>query len=98
MRTTPEENARIGADLGRKVSEAKGPKSILLPRKGVSAIDREGQPFDDPAARAALYGAIRETAKGVEIVELDHHINDPEFADAAARKLLDLMKSRKEQR
>jgi uncharacterized protein (UPF0261 family) len=98
MRTTPEENARIGADLGRKVSEAKGPKSILLPRKGVSAIDREGQPFDDPAARAALYGAIRETATGVEIVELDHHINDPEFADAAARKLLDLMKSRKEQR
>ncbi len=96
-RTTPEENARIGADLGRKVSEAKGPKSILLPKKGVSAIDREGQPFDDPAARAALYGAIRETAKGVEIVELDHHLNDPEFADAAARKLLDLMKSRKEQ-
>jgi uncharacterized protein (UPF0261 family) len=98
MRTTPEENARIGADLGRKVSEAKGPKSILLPKRGVSAIDREGQPFDDPAARVALYGAIRETAKGVEIVELDHHINDPEFADAAARKLLDLMKSRKEQR
>ncbi len=98
MRTTPEENARIGADLGRKVSEAKGPKSILLPAKGVSAIDREGQPFDDPAARAALAGAIRQTAKGVEIVELDRHINDPEFADAAARKLLDLMKSRKEQR
>jgi uncharacterized protein (UPF0261 family) len=98
MRTTPEENARIGADLGRKVSEAKGPKSILLPKKGVSAIDREGQPFDDPAARKALYGAIRETAKGVEIVEMDAHINDPEFADAAAKKLLDLMKSRKEQR
>jgi len=95
MRTTPEENARIGADLGAKVAAAKGPKSILLPKKGLSAIDAAGQPFDDPEARQALYGAIRQAATGVEIVELDHHINDPEFADAAVRKLLELMKTRK---
>lgn len=92
MRTTPEENARIGEDLGRKIAAAKGPKSILLPKKGLSAIDAAGQPFDDPEARQALYTAIRAHAKGVEIVELDNHINDPEFADAAVRKLLDLMK------
>jgi len=92
MRTTPEENARIGADLGRKLAAASGPKAILLPKRGVSAIDAAGQPFDDPEARRSLYSAIREHAKGVEILELDHHINDPEFADAAARKLLDLMK------
>jgi uncharacterized protein (UPF0261 family) len=92
MRTTPEENARIGADLGKKVAAAKGPKAILLPKKGVSAIDAAGQPFDDPEARLSLTSAIRQHAKGVEISELDHHINDPEFADAAARKLLDLMK------
>jgi uncharacterized protein (UPF0261 family) len=92
MRTTPEENARIGADLGAKVAAAKGPKSILLPTKGLSAIDAAGQPFDDPEARQALYGAIREHAEGVEIVELDNHINDPEFADAAVRKLFELLK------
>jgi len=92
MRTTPEENARIGADLGDKVSAAKGPAAILLPRKGVSAIDAEGQPFDDPEARLSLFSAIRGHAKGVEIVELDNHINDVEFADAASWKLLDLMK------
>src|SRR5688572_13091448 len=60
MRTTPAENAAIGADIGRKVSAAKGPVSVLLPKKGVSAIDREGQPFDDPQAREALHQAIRE--------------------------------------
>lgn len=92
MRTTSEENTRIGADLGAKVAAAKGPKSILLPKRGVSAIDAAGQPFDDPEARQALFTAIRQSAKGVEIAELDNHINDPEFADAAARKLLDLMK------
>lgn len=94
MRTTAEENARIGADLGRKLAAAKGPVSIILPRRGVSAIDREGQPFDDAVARAALFDAIRAAAGTVEIVEMDCHINDREFAEAAAKKLLDLMRVR----
>ena len=91
MRTTPEENARIGADIARKLSDPKGPVAVLLPRRGVSAIDREGQPFDDPIARRALHDAIRSQARGVEVIELDLHINDPAFADAAARKLIELM-------
>ncbi|MPY89136.1 MAG: UPF0261 family protein [Luteitalea sp.] len=91
MRTTPEENARIGTDIARKLSSAKGPVSVLLPGRGVSAIDKEGQPFDDPVARRALHDAIRSGVRGVEVAEADLHINDPDFADAAARKLLELM-------
>jgi uncharacterized protein (UPF0261 family) len=59
----------------------------------VSAIDKEGQPFDDPIARRALHDAIRSGLHGIEVAELDLHINDPEFADATARKLLELMKT-----
>jgi uncharacterized protein (UPF0261 family) len=91
MRTTPAENAAIGADIARKLSAATGPVAVLLPARGVSAIDREGQPFDDPAARRALHAAIR-AGLGADVMELDLHINDPEFADAAARRLLQLMK------
>ena len=94
MRTTAEENARIGADIARKLSGAKGPVSVLLPKRGVSAIDKAGAPFDDPAARRALHEAIRAGVRGVEVSEPDLHINDPEFADAAARKLLELMQHR----
>ena len=97
MRTTAEENARIGADLGGKLASAKGPVSIMLPRRGVSAIDREGQAFDDPAARAALFAAIRATAGGAEVIELDCHINDCEFAEVAAATLLELMGRRVKQ-
>jgi uncharacterized protein (UPF0261 family) len=92
MRTTREENAGIGADIARKLSAATGPVSVLLPGRGVSAIDKEGQPFDDPIARRALHDAIRSGLHNVEVVELDLHINDPEFADVAARKLLELMR------
>jgi uncharacterized protein (UPF0261 family) len=94
MRTTPEENAKLGEEIARKVSASRGPASILLPLKGVSAIDREGQPFDDPASRQALFAAIRQHHGPIELIELDNHINDRTFAEAAARKLLELIQRR----
>src|SRR4029453_13038577 len=89
MRTTAEENALLGRELAQKVARSRGPARIVLPLRGVSAIDREGQPFDDPEARAALYGAIRAHAAAVSVVELDLHVNDAAFADALARTLLE---------
>ena len=91
MRTTAEESARIGADIAKKLSRAIGPVSVLLPARGVSAIDKAGQPFDDPAARAALHRAIRDGLPDGAVRELDVHINDPEFARAAAETLIGLM-------
>ena len=67
---------------------------MLLPARGVSAIDREGQPFDDPAARRALHdGDPRGLPSGV-VTELDLHINDPEFAEAAAQRLIEMLAAR----
>jgi uncharacterized protein (UPF0261 family) len=91
MRTTASENAAIGADIANKLSKATGPVAVLLPGRGVSAIDREGQPFNDPAARRALHEAIKSGLPGDRVVELDLHINDPEFAETAARKLVEMM-------
>lgn len=91
MRTNPDENRRLGEEIGRKATAATGPVSILIPIRGVSAIDRDGQPFDDPAARAALFDGLRATHGAVPLVELDRHINDPEFAEAAAGELLRML-------
>ncbi len=96
MRTTPEENHKLGEEIGRKAAAAMGPTTILLPLRGVSAIDRTGQPFDDPAARSELFNAIRLNAGDVPCIEMDNHINDAEFAEAAARKLIEMMRGRGE--
>ena len=89
MRTTPEESAELGRVIAGKLNQATGPTRLLLPLRGVSALDREGQPFHDPAADAALFEALRANVRPpVELVELDLHINDPEFADAVADALL----------
>jgi uncharacterized protein (UPF0261 family) len=92
MRTTADENAALGEEIGRKASIADGPTAIVLPLQGVSAIDREGQPFDDPVARAALFDSLRRNHGNAKLIELDCHINDPEFAEAAARELLAMLR------
>jgi uncharacterized protein (UPF0261 family) len=89
MRTTPEENDQLGKEIAEKASAAKGPTAIVLPLKGVSAIDAEGKPFWWPEADAALFQSIRNwLSPRVQLIELDLHINDPAFAQAAASKLL----------
>ena len=62
---------------------------MLVPLRGVSAIDREGQPFWWPEADAALFQSLRNwIGPQVKLIELDLHINDPEFARVAAETLL----------
>ncbi len=93
MRTTPEENDLLGKEIAQKASAARGPTALLVPLRGVSAIDRTGQPFYWPEADAALFQSLRNwIAPQVELIELDLHVNDPEFAERAAGTLLRLMK------
>ncbi len=94
MRTTVEENAILGAEIGRKVAATCGPAAILLPQRGVSAIDRQGEAFADPTAREALLNGVRRNCGQIELLDLDLHINDQEFAETAARKLVELMMGR----
>jgi uncharacterized protein (UPF0261 family) len=85
MRTTPEENRRIGAFIVSRLNRMNGPVRFLLPLRGVSAIDAAGQPFHDPDADTALFDTIRagwQDAANRRLIELDLHINDPQFAAA----------------
>jgi len=92
MRTTPEECTEIGKRIAEKLNLANGPVVLMLPLKGVSAIDREGEPFYDPKANKALFDSLRKHIDSkIKLVELDLHINDPAFGEAAASQLLELM-------
>jgi uncharacterized protein (UPF0261 family) len=85
MRTTPEENARIGAWIVEKINRMEGPVRFFLPEGGVSVIDVSGMPFHDPAADQALFQAIRDgwqDAPNRRLITLPHALNDPEFASA----------------
>ncbi|HEY5546208.1 MAG TPA: Tm-1-like ATP-binding domain-containing protein [Gemmatimonadaceae bacterium] len=92
MRTTPTECREIGSRIAAQLNRATGPVVVLVPLRGVSMIDRDGQPFHDPEADAALFAALRGgLRKDIRVRELDAHINDPEFAHALADELLSLL-------
>jgi len=92
MRTTPEENDKLGKEIAEKASAARGPTAILMPLKGVSAIDKQGGPFWWPEADQALFQSVRNwVGPSVRLVELDNHINDPEFAAKASATLLEMV-------
>jgi uncharacterized protein (UPF0261 family) len=85
MRTTADENARMGEWIAAKLNACAGPVRFLIPEGGVSLIDAPGQPFHDPEADAALFDALErhwEDAPNRRLVRLPHHVNDPEFAQA----------------
>jgi uncharacterized protein (UPF0261 family) len=92
MRTTRQENAELGRIIAAKLSRAKGPTVLMIPRKGVSSIDVEGKVFYDPDADAALFDALRSgVSPDVVVVEMDTDINSSEFATEAANRLLQLV-------
>lgn len=89
MRTTPAECAQLGRILAEKVNLSTRPATVLLPKRAISIISAEGQPFHDPEADAALFAAIQEhLRKDIPLIELDCAINDLAFAEACVAALL----------
>ena len=87
MRTTADENQKVGAWIAERLNRCEGAVRLLLPLGGVSALDAPGQSFWDPDADAALFAALRSGLRATgqrRLVELPHHINDRAFADALA--------------
>ncbi|AGA26217.1 Tm-1-like ATP-binding domain-containing protein [Singulisphaera acidiphila] len=98
MRTTPEENEGFGLYMAEVLSRARGPVVLLIPRGGLSALDAPGQPFHDPDADDALFSTLiwkLAAHPHVHIESCDTHINDPSFATAAARAMMELLPLRK---
>jgi uncharacterized protein (UPF0261 family) len=93
MRTTPEENARLGRIIAEKLNASTGPLAVLLPLKGLSQLDSEGNPYWWPEADRALFDALKAHLRpDIPVRELDANINDPLFADTAVEILLGLMR------
>jgi uncharacterized protein (UPF0261 family) len=83
MRTTPEENDRMGRWIGERLNQMDGVVRFFLPEGGVSALDAQRQPFWDPEADAALFKALERTVRQTgnrQLIRVKHNINDPEFA------------------
>lgn len=85
MRTTVEENKQFASWIANKLNQSKQPIQVLIPEKGVSLIDDEGQPFYDPEADAALFEGLESQIVQTEdrvVKRFKNNINDAAFAQA----------------
>jgi uncharacterized protein (UPF0261 family) len=93
MRTTPEENERIGEIFAGKLNAARSPVAVFIPMKGFSEVDAPGQPFWWPEADQAFVNALqRKIRRDIPVILMDNNINDPEFSGKLAETLLEMLK------
>lgn len=88
MRTTPEENVAMAQWIAARLNRCEGDVTFLIPEKGFSALDSEGQPFWSPEADRAFITTLEAELLQTDrrkIVRLPCNINDPQFAEAAVK-------------
>jgi uncharacterized protein (UPF0261 family) len=93
-RLNDEEFRLLGETVGKKLNRAVGPVKVLIPIRGFSSLDCQGNIFYDPIADRAFIDSLKSTLKKtVEVKEIDAHINDEAFADRVANEFMDIIKA-----
>jgi len=93
LRTNVEENIKMGEMIAAAANLSSAPVAVVLPLKGVSMLDSEGERFWDPEADQACFDAIKKNLKpGIPVIEMDNNINDPAFSTKVAETLLEMLK------
>lgn len=97
MRTTTEENYKLGEIFAEKANGSRGKVAFIIPLKGYSILDsindkNEPQLFWDPAADKAFVEGLKSRLRSeIDIVEVDANINDPIFSNKAVEVFLDMI-------
>ncbi len=95
VRLVPDEMREVGKEIAEKLNKAKSPVKVFIPLKGWSFPDREGLAHWEPEGNEALVDALKDNLDpAIPLVELDAHINDPDFIDPVVEEFMDMMEKR----
>ena len=79
-----DERRQVAREFNKRLAGAQSETTYILPTKGCNEWDREGAPLHDKQGLDVFIQETRDTRpKNVELIELDCHINDPEFSETA---------------
>lgn len=93
-RVNADELRLIAKAIADKLNRATGPVRFLIPLRGFSSLDIQGNPFYDPIGDRAFIDSLKSSLKeAIRVKEIDVHINDEEFARAVADEFLDTIKA-----
>lgn len=79
---TAGQRREMAREMCRKLADATGPTTFLLPTQGGNEWDRPGGPLCDPEGLAVFVSEIRaQCPEAVRLIEVDAHINDTAFTE-----------------
>ena len=92
VKATMEEMVKGAEVMAEKLNRAKGPVTVLYPQRGFDDFDKEvGGVFYNPEGHATFLEVLKKNLKSsINVIELDSHINDQDFADAALKVFDDI--------
>ena len=92
VRAGRDQMIQLGRVLGERLNQSSGPVIVAIPRGGYSFYNRPGLLFYDPPADRAFVEVLKETLRSdIPVVELEGHINDPEFGQALLPLFLNML-------
>jgi uncharacterized protein (UPF0261 family) len=95
MRTTVEECEQLGKIIAEKLNKTNDKTVVVLPKGGVSLLDKEGQPFEGVQQRKVLYQTIKNNLNvNVPYIEVEEDINDPSVSELIAGELIKLLQKK----
>ncbi len=96
VRLSTDETLNIAGQLVEKLNRRPGEVRVLIPLGGWSEADGPDGPLHDPGVSEALVERLkRDLDPGIPLTETESHINDPTFADLAARLMDEMLGTRK---
>jgi len=92
VRTSKEEMKTLAQTIAGKLNKARGPVKVVIPLRGWSEADGEGAPLHEPETNQVFIAELKRLLRPqIEVIEVDAHINEPEFAEAAVATLDEIM-------
>ncbi len=84
IRTSADELQQAALIVAERLNGSKAPCAVLIPLKGWSSLDREGAALYDPEANQSFIDTLKKQLNpDVPVVEVDLHLNTPEFGKEA---------------
>ena len=93
LRATPEEMLELADYVAEHVNRNPGPKEIFLPTLGLDLYMSEGSPWFGKEFLVPMFERLKEKADA-PVTEMENHINDAPFAEAVARRFMELYSSK----
>jgi uncharacterized protein (UPF0261 family) len=93
IRATTEEMAQLAKTMAAKLNGSCGSVVVVMPERGFLEYDRPGDRLHYPEGRKIFSDTFRDhLGPGIEFIQMDCHINDPEYAEKVIEVALRLFK------